>query len=142
MALRLGRTGEGERRLFLQRHVGGYAARLFLPALDRLGVGHDLDLPLVIGKAHPPAETLLIETAQLRLISVMIGRAEQDPAQPVSAPRGEIAFDRFGLSDLGAIKIVLFAQESAVLENAPVARDRAVVAQLEERAVSAFRRTS
>src|SRR5439155_22704529 len=59
------------------RHLSGF----FFPAFDLRGVAYNLDLPLVIGKTHPAAETLLVKASQLRLITVMVGWPKKSPAQ-------------------------------------------------------------
>src|SRR5205814_188651 len=67
---------ESESSFFANGRIGDDLARLFLPLFDQSGIGHDLDLSLIIGKTHPPAEALFVKTAKLRLIIVMIGRTK------------------------------------------------------------------
>ena len=76
MAFSICDIAESERRLLIFRRVGGDAARLFFPLFHHGGIAHDLDLALEIPEAHPAAEALFVEIAQLRLVTVMIGRTE------------------------------------------------------------------
>src|SRR5512133_2838457 len=71
---------KSQRRLFTQRRVSGDLSGFLFPALDHRGVTDDFDLALILSKVHSPAETLLIQASQLRLVSMMIGRAEKRAA--------------------------------------------------------------
>ncbi len=71
---------ESEGRLRVFRDISRDAARLFFPLLDHGRITHDLHLPLIILKAHPATEPLLVKTAELRLVAVMIRRPQQRSA--------------------------------------------------------------
>ncbi len=51
-----------------------------------------------------------VESAQLRLIVVMIGRAEQRAAEPAARDIREISLERFALRHLDRVKIILRAR--------------------------------
>src|SRR5262249_17299249 len=83
-------------------------------------------------ETHTTAETLFVKIAQLRLIAVIVGRAEQRPAQTATGNGSEVALDRFRLRHLGAIETTFLAEKCAVLEQAPIACHWAIFAQLEK----------
>src|SRR5713226_9600432 len=68
---------ESRSSFFANGRIRDDLARLFLPLFNQSGIGHDLDLSLIIGKTHPPAEALFVKAAKLRLIVVMIGRTKK-----------------------------------------------------------------
>src|SRR5262245_62752317 len=84
MAFRFRSRRKRQSAFLAQCCVGRHLASFIFPALDELRVAYDLDLPLIIRKAHAAAETLLVQAPQLRLISVVIGRAQKHSAQPRS----------------------------------------------------------
>src|SRR5437899_3778427 len=88
-----GRT-ESRSSLFANGRIRDDLARLFLPLFNQSGIGHDLDLSLIIGKTHPPAEALFVKAAKLRLIVVMIGWTKKRSARTTTGNIREIAFDR------------------------------------------------
>ena len=84
------------------------------------GVAYDLDLPLVIGKTHPAAETLLKQIAQPALVIVMIRRSQKRSAQSAARDIGEIPFDRLGLGDVDLIKVGLGKTKRVPLEKVSI----------------------
>src|SRR5207302_8345338 len=94
MPFRLGFGIESLGRLLLLRGERRYFARFFLPLLDQRGIAHNFDLPLKINEAHASAETLFVETAKLRLVTVMVGWSQQSPARPFARHAAEIPLDR------------------------------------------------
>ena len=68
----------------MARRVGSDLPSLFFPAINQLGIIHNLDLSLVIREAHTAAKALLVKATQLQLIIVMVRRAKKCPAQPAS----------------------------------------------------------
>src|ERR1043166_10306399 len=93
-------TRERLRRLGVLNVIGRDVARLFFPLLDDGRIAHDLDLALVIGETHAPTETRFVKITQLRLVSVVIRRAEQSPAQPAPGDIREVALHRLRLRGL------------------------------------------
>src|SRR5438067_2913882 len=122
-------------RFVAQRRERGHFARVFFPFLDLRRISHDLDLALVIGKAHATAETLLVQISETTLIIVMIGRAEKRSAQSAARDVGEISLDRLGLGDLDFVKIVLSKTKCVALEKLSIDRDSAISAKLIKRRV-------
>src|SRR2546423_11251120 len=88
MPFGVGRVRKGNRRLRILHVVGGDTARLFFPLLDDGGIADDVDLALVIGETHPPAETRFVEIAKLRLVSVVGRRARRSAPLPAAGQRG------------------------------------------------------
>ena len=107
MSFRVRVAVESRRRLLVFRRESRDAARLFLPLLNYRGITHDFDLPLKILEAHPPAVTLFVKRAQLRLIGVMIRRAEQRAAHAIARDVREVSFDRLGLCYFDVVEILL-----------------------------------
>ena len=60
MSFRFRSRRKRQRRLFAQGCVSRDLSGFLFPALDHRGIADDLDLPLIIGKAQSPAETLLV----------------------------------------------------------------------------------
>ena len=117
MTFHLSRVGEGGRGLAGFAGIRRDIARLLFPFFHHRRVADDIDLLLIIEEAHPPAEAGLVKGAQLRLIIVMIGRAEQRAAEPAARHVGEIALERFALDDLDRVKVVARTGEGAGFEN-------------------------
>src|SRR5262245_16998790 len=113
--------------------VGRHLASFIFLALDELGVVYDLDLPLIIRKAHAAAETLFVQAPQLRLISVVIGRAQKRSAQPAPRHIREISLYRIAFYDIDLVKIALSKSECVSLQKLPIYRDSAAVTKLIKR---------
>src|SRR6476659_8885787 len=96
-----------QRRLLAQGCVSGDLSGFLFPALDHRRIADDLDLPLIIGKAHSPAETLLVQAAQVRLISVVISGAQKRAAQPAPGDIREISFYRIAFNNIDLVKVAL-----------------------------------
>src|SRR5207244_13656406 len=96
----------------------------------------DLNLALVIGEAHSPAEALLVQIPQPSLIIVVISRAEQCAAQSAARDVGKISFERLGLSDVDLVKIFLGKTDGVPFQKLSIDRDGAVFAQLKNRRFS------
>jgi len=90
-------------------------------------------LALVIGEAHPPAKALLVQITEPALIIMMIGRAEEHPAQFAAGDVGKISFDRLRLDDVDLVEILLSKAKRVPLEKLSIDRDGAVFAQLKKR---------
>src|SRR5207244_1786920 len=133
MPLRFRCRRKGDRRFVAQGRERRHFARVFLPFLNFGRIDNDLNLALVIGEAHPPAKTLLVQIAEPALIIMMIGRAEERPAQPAPRHVGEISFDRLRLDDVDLVKILLSKAKRVPLEKLSIDRDGAVFAQLKKR---------
>src|SRR5207249_11691790 len=121
------------RRLVTQGRERRHFARVFLPFLDFGRIGDDLNLALVIGEAHPPAKALLVQITEPALIIMMIGRAEERPAQFAAGDVGKISFDRLRLDDVDLVEILLSKAKRVPLEKLSIDRDGAVFAQLKKR---------
>src|SRR5438067_4711621 len=119
---------ERNRRLRILDVVCRDVSRLFLPLLDHRRVANDIDLALVIWKAHPPAETALIEIAQLWLVGVVIRRAKQRPAEATPRDVRKITFEWFGLRDLDRVKIIARVREGGSFQNATIRSDGSIFA--------------
>src|SRR5207249_10916197 len=121
-------------RLLLPRGECRYFARFFLPLLDQRQIAHDFDLPLKINEGHAPAETLFVKTAQLRLVTEMIGWSQQSSGRPLPCNAAEIALDRIIQSDVGGAKIIPEQAEGGVFEPVSIRRDGVRFAQTKKRA--------
>ena len=135
MTFHLGSVGERERGLAGFGRVSGDVARLLFPFFHDRRIARDFDLFLIIDEAHAPAEARFVEVAQLWLIVVVIGRAEQSATKPAARHIREITLERFALDNLNCVKIVARAGEGAGFQNCAISCDRAVFAQLKERAI-------
>ena len=102
----------------VRRHLSGFV----FPAFDQRGVAYDLDLSLVFGEAHLSAETLLVQAAQLRLVSVMIRRAQKRSAQPAPRHIGEISLYRIAFDNVNVVEVALSESERVLIEKLPVDR--------------------
>src|SRR5678816_2973453 len=92
MSFRFRSRRKRQRRLFEQGCVSRDLSGFLFPALDHRGIADDLDLPLIIGEAQSPAETLLVQASQLRLVSMVVSRAQKRAAQPTPSDIREISF--------------------------------------------------
>ena len=122
--------------------VSGHLSGFLFPALDHRRIADNLDLPLIIGKAHAPAETPLIQAAQLRLVSVVIGRAEKRAAQPTPGDIREISLYRIAFDNIDLVEVALREPECVSLEEFPVHGDSAVFAKLIKRRFDFCRETN
>src|SRR5207253_9047290 len=111
-----------------------YFARFFLPLLNQRGIAHDFDLPLKISEAHASAVTLFVETAKLRLVTVMIGWSQQSPARSFARDAAEIAFDRIVQGHVDGVKLLPQQAKGGVFESEVIRRDGARFAQAKKRA--------
>src|SRR5262249_33688848 len=102
----------------------------------------DLDLPLIIGKTHSPAEALLVQTPQLWLVSVVIGRAQKRATQPTSGNIRETSFYRVAFYNIDLVTVALSEPECVTLEEFPVDRDFVVLAKLIKRPFGFRRETN
>src|SRR5206468_825125 len=121
------------RAFFAQSCVSRHLPRFVFPALDQGGVAYDFDLPLVIGKTYATAETLLVKAAQLRLIIVMVSRAEERSAQSASRDIREISLNWIRLHNVDLVKVAISESECISLEEFSVGRHSAVLAKLIKR---------
>src|SRR5438552_3709600 len=92
--------------------------------------GHDFDLPLVLGKRHPPAETLFVETAQPRLVTVVVRRPQHSSAEPAPGHAGKVSLQRLRLGHFYLVKILTGKTERIRFQKGTIERDRAVLTQL------------
>src|SRR5438477_11158100 len=129
--VRFGIKGLG--RFLLLRGERRYFARFFLPLLDQRGIAHDFDLPLKISEAHAPAVTLFVETAKLRLVTVMIGWSQQSPARSFARDAAEIALDRIVQGHVDGVKLLPQQAKGGVFKSEAIRRDGARFAQTKER---------
>src|SRR5262249_46967944 len=97
--------------------MGRHLARIFLPFFDYCRIAHDLDLALIFGKAHPPAEALLVKIAQAPLIIVMVRWTEHRSAQAITRHVRKISFDRLGFGDVDPVKVALRKTKRTPLEK-------------------------
>ena len=97
---------KGGRILLILRLEGHRFSRFLFPLLDQLRVAADLDCAPVIVKTHPPAESLIVECAQGRLKSVIIGGPEELAGQGAAGDGRKIAFDRLFFDDLRSRNIL------------------------------------
>src|SRR5256885_5862253 len=134
MPFRFGFGIESLGRLLLPRSECRYFARFFLPLLDQRPIAHDFDLPLKISEGHAPAETLFVKTAQLRLVTVMIGWSQQSSGRPLPCNAAEIALDRIIQSNVGGVKIIPEQAKGGVFESVSIRRDGVRFAQTKKRA--------
>src|SRR5258707_4838427 len=104
MPLRFRGRRKRDWRFFAQRRISRHFARVFFPFLDFGRIADDLNLALIIGETHAPAEALLVQIAESALIIMMTGRAEQRSAQSTASNIGEISFDRLRLDDVDLVK--------------------------------------
>src|SRR6476620_7422214 len=132
MPFGVSRARKRNRRLRILHMISRYAPRLLFPLLDHGRIADDVDLALVIGEAHPPAEARLVKITKLRLIGVMVRRAEQRAAQPAARDIRKIAFQRLRLRDFDCVEIVAQTGECRVLEKPAIGRDRSVFAELKK----------
>src|SRR6476620_12121959 len=121
-------------RFLLPRAECRYFARFFLPLLDQRRIAHDFDLPLKISEGHAPAETLFVKTAQLRLVTVMIGWSHQSSGRPLPCNAVEIALDRIIQTNGGGVKIIPEHAKGGVFETVSIRRDGVRFAQTKKRA--------
>src|SRR4029077_376856 len=134
MPFRFGIGIESLGRFLLPRAECRYFARFFLPLLDQRGIAHDVDLPLKISEGHPPAETLFAKTAQLGLVTVMIGWSQQSSGRLLPCDAAEIALDRIIQSNVGGVKIIPEHAKGGVFETVSIRRDGLRFAQTKKRA--------
>src|SRR5438552_12898579 len=134
MPFRFGFGIESLGRLLLPRGECRYFARFFLPLLDQRRIAHDFDLPLKINEGHAPAETLFVKTAQLRLVTVMIGWSQQSSGRPLPCNAAEIALDWIIQSNVGGVKIIPEQAKGGVFETVSIRRDGVRFAQTKKRA--------
>src|SRR5262245_4343307 len=109
-----------QRRLFSQRCVSRDLSGFLFPAFDHRGIADDLDLALILSKAHSPAETLLVQASQLRLVSMMIGRAQKRAAQSTSGNIREISFYRIAFCNINLVEVSLGEPKCVTIEKFPV----------------------
>src|SRR5512142_2167249 len=107
MSFRLGNRRKRQRRIFAQGCVSGDLSGFFFPTLDNRWIADDFDLSLIIGKTHSPAEPLLVQASKLRLIRVMIGRAQKRATQPTPGDIRETSFYRFVFHNIDLVKVML-----------------------------------
>src|SRR4029077_6438253 len=134
MPFRFGIGIESLGRFLLPRGECRYFARFFLPLLDQRGIAHDFDLPLKISERHAPAETLFVKTAQLGLITVMIGWSQQSSGRPLPCNAAEIALDRIIQSNVGGVKIIPEHAKGGVFETVSIRRNGVRFSQTKKRA--------
>src|SRR6266849_2849961 len=127
-----GRT-ESRSSFFANGRIRDDLARLFLPLFNQSGIGHDLDLSLIIGKTHPPAEALFVKAAKLRLIVVMIGRTKKRSARTTTGNILEISFDRLRQRGLDLVKIFVRELKCPPLEKFSIKRNCTILGELVKR---------
>ncbi len=112
------------------RCVGNDPARFFLPLIDQSGVAGDLDAAPIFLKTHPAAESLLVESADDLLESMIVRRPEQPPGKPATGYGSEIPFNWFFLNDFARIKVIFFLAESDSFEGGRLHRHGSVIRKL------------
>src|SRR5262249_40440634 len=142
MSFRFRGRRKRQRRLFVQGCVSRDLSGFLFPALDYGGIADDLDLPLIIGKTHSPAEALLVQTPQLWLVSVVICRDQKRSTQPTSGNIRETSFYRVAFYNIDLVKVALSEPECVTLKEFPVDRDSAVLAKLIKRPFGFRRETN
>ena len=130
MLLHRRRILEGGRFLLILRCVGNDPARFFLPLIDQNGVAGDLDAAPVFLKTHPPAESLLVESVDDFLESMIVGRPEQPSRKPATGYGSEIPFNLFFLNDFARIKVIFFLTESDTFKGGHLHRYGSVIRKL------------
>src|SRR5207253_9828987 len=78
--------------------------------------------------------TLFVKTAQLRLVTVMIGWSQQSSGRPLPCNAAEIALDRIIQSNVGGVKIIPEHAKGGVFETVSIRRDGVRCAQTKKRA--------
>src|SRR6476660_6224369 len=106
-----------QRRLLAHGCVSSDLSGFLFPALDHGWIADYLNLALIIGKAESPAETLLVQAAQLRLVRMVISRAQQCAAQPTPGDIREISFYWIGFYNIDLVKVALTESECVSLEE-------------------------
>ena len=117
----------------MQRCVGRHLSGFIFTSLHQTGVAQDLDLSLVFRKTHSPAETLLVQAAQLRLVRVIVGWTQKRPAQ--SAPRhvGEISLYGFAFHYVDLVKVALGESKCILIQKFAINRDDAIAELIKRR---------
>src|ERR1043166_9092134 len=133
MLLRCRGRIESGSRFFADGRVSNDLARLFLPLFDQGGIGHDLDLVLIIGKTHLLAEALFVKAAKLRLIVVMIGWATKHPTRSTTGNIREISLDWLRQRGLDFVKIFMRELKRPPLEKFPIESNCPILAELIKR---------
>ena len=87
-----------------------------------------------ISEAHAAAKTLFKKTANLRLITVMIGWSQQSSGRPFARNAAEIALDWIVQGHVGGIKLLAQQAESRVFESQAIRRNGIRFAQAKKRA--------
>src|SRR5437763_4962744 len=133
MSFRFRSRRKRQRRLFEQGCVSRDLSGFLFPALDHRGIADDLNLPLIIDKAQSPAETLLVQASQLRLVRMVISRAQKRATQSTPGDIREISLYRVAFYNIDLEKVALREPECVSLEEFPVHGDHAVFAKLKQR---------
>src|SRR4030095_320116 len=116
-------SGRKHRRIFFADGcVCRHGPRFVFPALDQRWIIHDLDLPLIIGKAHSAAKTLLVKAAELRLIMVVVRWSKKRSAQSTSRYIREISLDGIRLRDVDLVEIFVGKSKTVPLEQFSIQR--------------------
>src|SRR6266513_3166635 len=142
MSFRFRSRRKRQRRLFEQGCVSRDLSGSLFPALDHRGIADDLNLPLIIDKAQSPAETLLVQASQLRLVSMVISRAQKRAAQPTPGDIRETSLYRIAFHNIDLVKVAVREPERVSLEEFPVHGDSAVLAKLKKRRFGLCRETN
>jgi acyl carrier protein len=142
MSFRFRSRRKRQRCLFAQGCISRDLSGFLFPALNHRGITDDLDLPLVIGKAQSPAETLLVQASQLRLVSMVIGRAKKRAAQPTPGDIRETSLYRIAFYNIDLVKVALGEPECVSLEEFPVHGDSTVLTKLKKRRFGLCRETN
>jgi hypothetical protein len=87
-------------------------------------------LALIIDKAHTPTETLLIQASQLRLIRVVIGRAQKGATQATPGDIRKISLYWVAFYNIHLVKVALGEPERVSIKEFPVHRDSTILAKL------------
>src|ERR1700722_9235640 len=130
MLLHRRRVLESGRFLLILRCIGNDPARFFLPLIDQSRIARDLDAAPVFLKTHPAAESLLVESVDHFLESMIVRRAEEPSGKPATGYGSEIPFNWFFLNDFARIKIIFFLAESDSFEGGHLHRYGSVVRKL------------
>src|SRR5437868_7268378 len=125
MPLSFGFSAKCTHRFLPQRREGGDFTSIFLPFFYQERIIHNFDLSLKFGEIHPAAEALLVKPAKLRLITVMISRAEKGTAGSLAGNTGKISLHWFVQGYLASVILTLHRRKRDGLEVCAIGRNHA-----------------
>src|SRR5947208_15463373 len=91
MPLSFGFSAKCTHRFLPQGREGGDFTSSFFPFFYQERIIHNFDFSLKFGEIHPAAEALVVKAAKLRLITVMISRAEKGTAGSLAGNAGKMS---------------------------------------------------